>query len=362
MGIFIFPFITGVYLGQCFDLVKFQFNPVNPYLGIPLDDYTTTTSINMAMSRFQVVSTPEEMAEFLGLNVISYLKKEYGSWPYYPSRFQLNIPRGNRFKKVTIAVRMNLQKDKETISVHAPKNEDWESKWRYFGGTHYLKSVTYGAEVHSVIEIDSKNRSHFEEIKKRVETEIGSSGNFDEDFEEKLGKLIVEMETWYGIPSTAAWGINSGFYPDLPKLIKLRNNLHGNRSLFTGKTRILYEFHSLSEISSIPSVRAKREFVEKAKRLLMIHEDLEIVRDEILNFYRYTMFNITEEEEDELSELYDEIDSMSQDVAVLVANIDVTTGGDIHQFDNVFLKYGSQNTEKYRNRAEKFIRRAERIH
>ncbi|XP_023216727.1 uncharacterized protein LOC111619279 [Centruroides sculpturatus] len=360
MGVLIFPFLGAMFLGQCFDLVDFQFNLVNPYLGIQLKDYTTRTPINTLESKFRVVSTPADLATFLGMNIIIYLKKEYNLWPYGPSKYFLNTPRRNRFDKVTIAVRMNLKTDKETIPADTPVNGDWESKQRDFGGTHYLKSFIHGAEVQAIIEIGSKNRSHFEEIKRRVEREIGSSGNFDEDFKEKLDSVVEEMGTWYGLPSTSAYGMNSDFFLNLPKLLQLKNNLQGNRSLVVENVRILYEFHSLSKISSIPPVQTKREFLEQAARLLIIREDIVIARDELNYFFRYEMPDLTEEEEVEFSELFSEIDSLGKDIAVLATDIDVTTDGDIHQFDNIFLNYGSDGTEKYRKRVRELISRTTR--
>ncbi|XP_067143873.1 uncharacterized protein [Centruroides vittatus] len=360
MGVLTFLFLGAMFLGQCFDLVHFQFNLVNPYLEIQLENYTTRTPINTFESKFRVVSTPADLATFLGMDIISYLKKEYNLWPYNPSRYFLNTPRRNRFDKVTIAVRMNLKTDKETIPADTPVNGDWESEQKDFGGTHYLKSFVHGAEVHAIIEIVSKNKSHFEEIKRRVEREIGSSGNFDEDFKEKLDRVVEEMGTWYGVPSTSTYGMNSGFFLNLPKILQVKDNLQGNRSLVVENVSILYEFHSLSEISSIPPVRMKRKFLEQAARLLMIHEDIVFARDELYDFFRYETPDLTAEEEDEFSELSSEIDSLRRDIIGLIGDIDITTGGDIHQFDNIFLKYGSDGTEKYLERVRELISRITR--
>lgn len=356
MSILTFPLLSVVFFGRCFDLIEFDLTSVYTYNYDKVRDYTVKSNIDTFTSEFRVVKTSAELANFLGMDLVSYLKRDIGVWQYGPEKYLIQTPDRNAYNKVTIIVRMSLRTVNETVSDTAPVQEGWESKQARLGGTHYLKSIIYGAEIYSVIEINAVNKSHYRQIRRAVNREIGETGTFDEYFKGKLEKIVGELDTWYGVPHTSAYGIKFDFYHNVNKLLRLKNNLEGNRSLVYDNTRILFEFHSLSEInSSFPSVEINGEVIKYLDRLRLIFEDVKIASKEFDNFVKDIPYDFIEEYLIVLSEFQTELESLQTIIWTLIQNVDITTEGSIEQFSELFQRYGSGDTKKYRHRIRKLI-------
>lgn len=136
---------------------------------------------------------------------------------------------------------------------------------------------------------------------------------------------------------------------------------------------MLFEFHSLSELfPTFPSVEIKREFNVSANRLLRIFEDTEVASDNLKHFLEvemkkekykykkyseinetseeYEMYKMTKKDYRRCKDLEAELNILKEKIRDLVENIDITTGGNDHQFDEVFSYYNSSSIKKYRKK------------
>lgn len=330
-------YILPLLLGRTFDIK-------NDHVGVDIfpENVILNPTVHKAptyVSDYKVIRELKDIANFLkikgelSLKVKAGLVKIGGSGSYLKDHvFRDDV--------VEVLTSVYFQTEEHSIPASTPPISKWDELPLEDLGTHYVKSIFYGGQLVGSFKFRALDKKDIESIKGSIDGAIGNEDSNKIEVAGKLEKLQKDLEgkasleiSYYATVPLDGVALTLSGYRDL--ISKFRNQverINGGRGV-----PLKVELEELELLNEKFHFEEDKILKSKLDLLEILFDDLTLTRNGIIAWLRDIGSSITEDQEQKIDKLYNEITIISEVFVETIAKLDIEK--DQKQLEKAFQAY-----------------------
>ncbi|XP_042907430.1 uncharacterized protein [Parasteatoda tepidariorum] len=342
MSAVIITVLTGMFLGDTFNLAKYEKGNANVFDQNAINQ-PKVIDRSFTRSQYKLVETSTQAREFLDISgsVSLRIKKGdidvQGTWSYLKNT-------ANRQNFVELLVRVQHETITETIPSHIKPTEEWMSSPKEPDVTHYVRSLTYGGELIASLRLKANNREERQKIKAAVAANLQLTGTFDLNANGSFDKLKKDLAGMYNIDiEVLATKTPSKSPESAEELMELVENYPKDiAAINDGKGKVIK-----AELFPLTSLRTDYIEYMPNRAIMGLLNDVETKYDDIRTvvreFYPWESKRLvsTDEQDELVRQMYGNLTAAQTAFHLAISNLDESMNGKIDQFKEAFKSYGT---------------------